>query len=107
MAIFSPIQTWRIDFIRDALTYEKMFQLLNRPDDFNDEAQTIEVYNLLPSLRVLRVLDRLIHERSTPSIICVDKCPELISYILQQWCDEHKITLQYIQTGSPMKNIYI
>lgn len=51
--------------------------------------------------------NRLIHERSAPSTIRVDNGPEFISHVLQQWCDEHKITLQFIQPGRPMQNAYI
>lgn len=102
-----PNQTWSIDFMSDALTDGRKFRLLNVLDDFNRESLAVEVDTSLPSLRVLRVLDRLIHERTTPSTIRVDNGPEFISHILQQWCDEHKITLQYIQPGRPMQNAYI
>jgi len=103
----APNQTWSIDFMSDALTDGRKFRLLNVLDDFNRESLAVEVDTSLPSLRVLRVLDRLMHERCTPSIIRVDNGPEFISHILQQWCDEHKITLQYIQPGRPMQNAYI
>ena len=102
-----PNQTWSIDFMSDALTDGRKFRLLNVLDDFNRESLAVEVDTSLPSLRVLRVLDRIIRERSTPSIIRVDNGPEFISHILQQWCDEHKIALQYIQPGRPMQNAYI
>ena len=102
-----PNQTWSIDFMSDALTDGRKFRLLNVLDDFNRESLAVEVDTSLPSLRVLRVLDRLIHERSTPSIIRVDNGPEFISHILQQWCDAHNITLQHIQPGRPMQNAYI
>ena len=102
-----PNQTWSIDFMSDALTDGRKFRLLNVLDDFNRESLAVEVDTSLPSLRVLRVLDRIIHERSTPSIIRVDNGPEFISHILQQWCDEYKIALQYIQPGRPMQNAYI
>ena len=102
-----PNQTWSIDFMSDALIDGRKFRLLNVLDDFNRESLAVEVDTSLPSLRVLRVLGRLIRERSTPSIIRVDNGPEFISHILQQWCDEHKITLQYIQPGRPMQNAYI
>ena len=102
-----PNQTWSIDFMSDALTDGRKFRLLNVLDDFNRESLAVEVDTSLPSVRVLRVLDRIIGERSTPSIIRVYNGPEFISHILQQWCDEHKIALQYIQPGRPMQNAYI
>ncbi len=99
--------TWSIDFMSDALTDGRKFRLLNVIDDYNRESLAIEVDTSLPSLRVQRVLNRLINERSKPSVIRVDNGPEFISHILQQWCDDNKITLQYIQPGRPMQNAYI
>jgi putative transposase len=95
----APNQNWSIDFMSDALTDGRKFRLLNVLDDYNRESLAIEVDTSLPSLRVQRVLNKLINERSKPSIIRVDNGPEFISHVLQQWCDEHKITLQYIQPG--------
>lgn len=100
-------QTWSIDFMSDALTDGRKFRLLNVIDDYNRESLAIEVDTSLPSLRVQRVLNRLINERSKPSIIRVDNGPEFISHVLQQWCDDNKIRLQYIQPGRPMQNAYI
>jgi putative transposase len=102
-----PNQTWSIDFMSDALTDGRKFRLLNVLDDFNRESLAVEVDTSLPSLRVQRVLNRLIHERSKPSIIRVDNGPEFISHILKEWCDSHEIILQYIQPGRPMQNAYI
>jgi putative transposase len=100
-------QTWSIDFMSDALVDGRKFRLFNVLDDYNRESLAIEVDTSLPSLRVQRVLNKLIHERNQPAIIRVDNGPEFISRTLQQWCDEKKITLQYIQPGKPMQNAYI
>lgn len=99
--------TWSIDFMSDALTDGRKFRLLNVIDDYNRESLAIEVDTSLPSLRVQRVLNKLINERSKPSIIRVDNGPEFISHVLQQWCDDNKIMLHYIQPGRPMQNAYI
>jgi putative transposase len=100
-------QTWSIDFMSDALTDGRKFRLFNVLDDFNRESLAIEVDTSLPSLRVQRVLNRLINERSKPTTIRVDNGPEFISHTLQNWCIENKITLQYIQPGKPMQNGFI
>jgi putative transposase len=102
-----PNQTWSIDFMSDALTDGRKFRLLNILDDFNRESLAVEVDTSLPSLRVQRVLNRLIHERSKPTVIRVDNGPEFISHILKEWCNDHEIILQYIQPGRPMQNAYI
>lgn len=103
----SPNETWSIDFMSDALVDGRKFRLFNVLDDYNRESLAIEVDTSLPSLRVRRVLNRLINERSKPSIIRVDNGPEFISHILQQWCEENNILLLFIQPGKPMQNAYI
>jgi len=100
-------QTWSIDFMSDALVDGRKFRLFNVLDDYNRESLAIEVDTSLPSLRVQRVLSKLISERNKPSIIRVDNGPEFISNTLKQWSSENNITLQFIQPGKPMQNAYI
>ena len=102
-----PNQTWSIDFMSDALVDGRKFRLFNVLDDYNRESLAIEVDTSLPSLRVQRVLSRLIIDRSKPATIRVDNGPEFISHILGQWCQDNNITLQFIQPGKPMQNAYI
>ncbi len=103
----APDQTWSIDFMSDALVDGRKFRLFNVLDDYNRESLAIEVDTSLPSVRVQRVLNKLINERNKPTNIRVDNGPEFISHTLQQWCSENKITLQYIQPGKPTQNAYI
>jgi putative transposase len=103
----APNQMWSIDFMSDSLVDGRKFRLLNIIDDFNRESLAIEVDTSLPSLRVIRVLEHLISKRGKPANIRVDNGPEFISHKLQQWCEENKITLQFIQPGKPMQNAYI
>jgi putative transposase len=100
-------QTWSIDFMSDALLDGRKFRLFNVLDDYNRESLAIEADTSLPSLRIQRVLNRLIIERSKPAIIRVDNGPEFISHTLQQWCKNENIMLQFIQPGKPMQNAYI
>lgn len=104
-----PNQVWSIDFMSDRLTDGRRFRLLNILDDYNRESLAIEVDTSLPSLRVIRVLDKLIGERGCPSNIRCDNGPEFISHKLEEWCSHQsrRITLQFIQPGRPMQNAYI
>lgn len=91
----------------DSLTDGRKFRLLNVMDDFNRESLAIEADSSLPSLRVIRTLERLTEQRGKPANLRTDNGPEFISHALQQWCEQNKITLQYIQPGRPMQNAYI
>jgi putative transposase len=103
----APNQVWSIDFMSDSLVDGRKFRLLNIIDDFNRESLAIEVDTSLPSLRVIRVLERLVLQRGKPANIRCDNGPEFISHKLEQWCTDKKITLQFIQPGKPMQNAYI
>lgn len=93
----------------DSLVDGRRFRLFNVMDDFNRESLAIEVDTSLPSVRVIRVLEKLIAERGCPANIRCDNGPEFISHKLEQWCNDEtkKISLRFIQPGRPMQNAYI
>lgn len=103
----SPNQMWSLDFMSDSFSDGRKFRLLNVIDDFNRQSLAIEADTSLPSLRVIRVLESLVAARGCPANLRCDNGPEFISHRLQQWCEEKKITLQYIQPGEPTQNAYI
>lgn len=103
----APNQIWSIDFMSDSLVDGRRFRLFNVLDDFNRESLAIEVDTSMPSLRVIRVLNRIIEQRGKPANLRSDNGPEFISHLLQQWCEDNGITLQYIQPGKPTQNAYI
>lgn len=100
-------QAWSMDFMSDSLVDGRRFRLLNIIDDYNRESLWIEIDTSLPSLRVIRVLERLIEMRGNPRRIRVDNGPEFISDKLQLWCEERNIQLQFIQPGKPVQNAFI
>jgi putative transposase len=100
-------QGWSMDFMCDSLVDGRRFRLLNIIDDYNRESLAIEIDTSLPALRVIRTLQRLIETRTKPQSIRVDNGPEFISDKLQQWCDDQKIRLQFIQPGKPVQNAFI
>lgn len=102
-----PNMVWSIDFMSDSLMDSRKFRLFNVIDDFNRESLAVEVDTSLPSLRVIRVLERIIENRTKPNIIRSDNGPEFISHQLQQWCETKNIALQYIQPGKPTQNAFI
>jgi putative transposase len=69
-------QVWSIDFMSDCLADGRRFRLFNVLDDFNRESLSIEVDTSLPSLRIIRVLERLIAQRGCPANIRCDLLPK-------------------------------
>lgn len=109
-ALFQPQrinQVWSIDFMSDSLWDGRTFRLLNIIDDYNREVLAIEADTSLPTLRLIRLLERLKEHRGLPEMIRVDNGPEFISRKLDNWCKENKINLLFIQPGKPMQNGFI
>lgn len=103
----SPNQMWSIDFMSDSLQDGRKVSLSNIFENFNRESLAIEADTSLPTLRVIGVLDRLVHERGILSNIRMDNGPEFISHKLEEWCNKRRITLQFIQPGCPTQNAFI
>jgi putative transposase len=100
-------QTWSMDFMTDSLVSGRRFRILNVIDDYNRESLAVEIDTSLPSLRVVRVLDRLIEGRGKPKVIRVDNGPEFTSEMMKTWCEERKIELLFIQPVKPTQNGFI
>jgi len=66
-----PNHTWSMDFMQDQLADGRKFRALNVLDDFNREGLGIEVDFSLPSVRVIRSLNRIIEWRGKPQFIRV------------------------------------
>jgi putative transposase len=86
-----------MDFMADQLADGRSFRTLNVLDDFNREGLGIEVAISIPSLRVIRTLERIIEWRGRPLNIRVDNGPENVSAALQIWASRRGIGLEYIQ----------
>ncbi len=90
-----PNHTWSMDFMADQLAGGRKFRTLNVLDDFNREGLGIEVDFSLPTVRVVRSLNRIIEWRGKPQIIRVDNGPEYISGILMTWAENR------VRPGNP------
>lgn len=102
-----PNQTWSIDFMSDVLSGCRRFRTLNIIDDFNRQALGIDIDVSLPAQRVIRSLDNIALVRGYPVRIRLDNGPELISFVLADWAEEHGVILDFIQPGKPTQNAYV
>lgn len=100
-------QVWSVDFMSDSLNDGRRFRTFNVLDDYNREGLGIEVDFSLPTLRVIRSLERIIEWRGKPLAIRCDNGPEYISQQLIDWANQKQITLLYIQPGKPTQNAYV
>lgn len=99
--------TWSMDFVHDGLFQGKTFRSFNVIDDFNREALAISIDTSLTSLRVIRELNKLLEWRGKPQCIRVDNGPEFIAQAMADWCNDHRIHLNFIQKGKPHQNGFI
>ena len=100
-------KTWSMDFMSDSLESGRRFRVLNVIDDHNRGALVVEPGFSLPAERVIEHLGRAIELNGKPKTIRVDNGPEFLSAVFQDFCEEQRIQIKYIQPGRPMQNGYI
>jgi putative transposase len=100
-------ETWTMDFLQDALASGRKVRTLSIEDAYTREMLAIEVDTSLPSVRVVRVLEKLRQHRALPVRIVIDNGTEFTAKVLDQWAYENKVTLHFITPGRPMENGYI
>jgi len=100
-------QCWSVDFMSDALWDGRRFRTFNVVDDYNREALAIEIDLSLPSLRVVRVLDRVAETRGLPQKIRFDNGPEFTAVAVAEWAEQNGVELEFIKPGKPMQNGFI
>lgn len=93
--------------MHDALVCGRRFRTYNLVDDFNREALAIEIDLNIPTLRVIRVLDRSVANRGDPLKMRMDNGPELISLVLPQSREKHGVMLEFFKPGKPTHNAFI
>jgi putative transposase len=98
---------WSIDLMQDALTNDRSFRTFNVLDDYNREGLGVDVDFSLLALRVIRSLEQILEWRGKPKVIRCVNGPELISGLLMNWSQKHRIKIQYIQSGVPQQNAYV
>ncbi len=75
-------ETWTRDFLQDSLANGRKVRTLSIEDAYTREMLAIEVDTCLQALRVVRVLERLRHDRGLPERIVIDHGTEFTSKAL-------------------------
>lgn len=100
-------QEWAMDFVSDAVSSGRHVRILTVVDVFTRECLALETDTSIGSLRVTRVLDRIIAERGSPQRIRSDNGPEFTSRAYLAWSLKQHIELVHIRPGKPIENAYI
>ena len=101
-----PNERWAMGFARDALADGRKLRCLTIVDAFTRECPAVEVDTSRPGERVVRLIDRLVATRGTPTAITVDNGPELAGKALDAWAYRHGVSLDFITPGKPVENAY-
>lgn len=100
-------EEWALDFVADALASARNLRILTVVDAFTRECLALETGTSMGSLRVVRVLERLIAERGTPQRIRTDNGPEFTSRAYLAWSLQRRIELVHIRPGKPIENALV
>jgi putative transposase len=105
--VLAPNEEWALDFVADALASARSLRILTVVDAFTRECLALETDTSMGSLRVVRVLERLIAERGAPRRIRSDNGPEFTSRAYLAWSLERRIELVHIRPGKPIENALV
>jgi putative transposase len=100
-------EEWALDFVADTLANARSLRILTVVDAFTRECLALETDTSMGSLRVIRVLERLIAERGVPQRIRTDNGPEFTSRVYLAWSLERRIELLHIRPGKPIENALV
>jgi putative transposase len=96
-----------MDFMSDSTVNGRGLKTFNVIDDCTREALAIEIVTSLISKRIIRTLERVIHDRDKPNITRIVNGLEFRSKDLELWVKDNEIQIQFIRPGKPMQNGYI
>lgn len=107
VAVRAANEEWAMDFVTDALASTRQVRILTVVDVFTRECLALETDTSMGSLRVVRVLDRIIAERGAPQRIRSDNGPEFTSRAFLAWGLDQRIELVHIRPGKPIENAHV
>jgi len=103
----APNGRWSLDFVSDALSNGRRFQVLAVMDDFTRECIALVIDTSLSGVRVGRELDRIIELRGHPAMIVSDNGTELTSHAVLRWQEVQGVLWHSIAPGKPQQNGFV
>ena len=102
-----PNHVWALDFEFDETADLRRLKLLNIVDEHTREALAMDVDRSITGDDVVTCLDRLVTQRGAPGFIRMDNGPEMIAWVLRDWCRLRGLQTIYIEPGSPWQNPWV
>lgn len=99
-----PNYVWALDFQFDETADQRRLKLLNIVDEHIREALAMDVHRSIGADQVVSCLERLVTQRGAPTRRRMDNGPELIAWVLRDWCRLSGLGTVYIEPGSPWEN---
>jgi putative transposase len=102
-----PNQVWAIDFQFDQTADGRRLKLANIVDEHTREALAMRVGRSCSADDLVEVLAGLVAARGAPERLRMDNGPELIAWVLRDWCRLSGAQTSYIEPGTPWENPYV
>ena len=98
---------WAIDFQFDETSDRRRLKLCNIVDEYTREALAIRVDRTCTAEDIVSVIEDLVAHRGAPKYLRADNGPELIAWVLRDYCRLAGTNTAYIEPGSPWENPFV
>jgi putative transposase len=95
---------WAMDFVHDQLTSGRKYRVLTILDKWNRESIALPADFALTGQSVVEALQSVKLTRRLPVAISVDHGTEFTSKVLDEWCYQNGVRLDFIRPGKPVEN---
>ena len=102
-----PNQVWALDFQFDETTDRRRLKSLHVVDEHTREALAMRVGRTCTSDEVVDVLIDLVAVRGAPEHLRMDNGPEMIAWVLRDYCRMAGTRTSFIEPGSPWENPFV
>lgn len=97
-------QYWAMDFVHDQLSSGRKFRALTVIDKWNRQCVALQVDFALTGHSVVQALEDVRRDSELPRAITVDNGTEFTSKVLDEWCYQRGVRLDFIRPGKPVEN---
>jgi len=100
-------QYWAMDFVHDQMANGRKFRVLTVIDKWHRACVALQADFALTGQSVVEALQEVAQTRELPHAITVDHGTEFTSKVLDEWCYQRGVKLDFIRPGKPTENGFI